>query len=373
MTRGNGAARRWALVVTLVAVLAALPALVAGRRRTTTGPPRNCARPRWPRESLRFSGTPTPPANLALPVTDQLSSARRPVQQPDRDARLVARPVDNRVDVVTAGGETGTSTGTRRGTWTWQYETATAPPAPRTQPLELPPPPDVLPSTLGRRLLSEAEPGSCPASAPERVAGRDTLGLRLTPAAAASSVRPGRRLRSTAGPGCRCRSEVCGEGRGEGPALDTRFVDLDLAAPTRPRHRLRPAPGRRRPQGDEPRWCSRPDGGSVRCRCPPTLAGLPRRTPRGGAAGDRALRPRRHPARRRPAARPGGRRPPPTPLAPDPDAVVDDLRRPVAAGPLGLLLVVDAPGRAHPSSPARSPSTRSPRAAAALPGREGAP
>ena len=154
-------------------------------------------------------------------------------------------PADNRVDVVTPAGETGTHRGPGA-TWTWEYETATATRA-AANPLDLPAPPDLLPSSLGRRLLSEAADDELSRIGARRVAGRDALGLRLVPAAAASSVRRVDVWVDTA-TGLPLQVELVEKGRGR-PALDTRFLDLDLAVPSAGGHRLRPAPGGHRPRG----------------------------------------------------------------------------------------------------------------------------
>ena len=172
---------------TLVVVLAALPALVGA----------------WPAADddrsavdlraaalasvdVQFSGYAESSGGLALPVADQLSSLADLFS--DRTEMRVwwRGAADNRVDVVSAGGETDVYRDAD-GTWTWEYE---ADRATRTDdaPLALPAPPDLLPNTLAGRLLAEAEPGELSRIGADRIAGRDALGLRLVPAAAASSV-----------------------------------------------------------------------------------------------------------------------------------------------------------------------------------------
>ena len=75
MARGNGAARRWALVVTLVAVLAALPALVGAWPAADDD--RSAAELRTAALAsvdVQFSGYAESAGGLALPAADQLSS-----------------------------------------------------------------------------------------------------------------------------------------------------------------------------------------------------------------------------------------------------------------------------------------------------------
>src|SRR3954471_8218804 len=178
---------RWGIVAALVAVLAALPSVIGALPASDSGVSAPELRARvLASEGVEFSGYAESAGGLALPVTDQLTSVADLLS-----ARTTMRvwwrsPADNRVDVVTPAGETGTHRDTS-GSWTWEYERATAT---RTAagPLDLPAAPDLLPSSLGRRLLSEAKDAELSRVGARRVAGRDALGLRLEPAEPASSV-----------------------------------------------------------------------------------------------------------------------------------------------------------------------------------------
>jgi outer membrane lipoprotein-sorting protein len=226
--RGHGAARRWAVVAALVAVLATLPALVgalpAGDEPTSAPGLRTAV---LASERVGFSGYAESAGGLALPVTDQLTSVADLLS--DRTTMRVwwRGTSDNRVDVVTPSGERDVhSDGS--GSWAWDYESQTAT---RTTaaPLAQPAAPDLLPSSLGRRLLSEATPDELSRLGARRVAGRDALGLRLVPDAASSSVS---RVdvwvdRAT---GLPLQVVVLAKGA-RLPALDTRFIDLTVARP----------------------------------------------------------------------------------------------------------------------------------------------
>ncbi|MGS0685554.1 LolA family protein [Nakamurella sp. GG22] len=341
MARGNGAARRWALVATLVAVLAALPALVgawpAADENRSAAELRTAA---LDSVDVPFSGFAESSGGLALPVADQLSSLADLFS--DRTEMRVwwRGPADNRVDVVTAGGETGFYRDAA-GSWTWEYE---ADRATRTEdaPLALPTPPDLLPNTLARRLLSEAEPDELSRIGADRIAGRDALGLQLTPAAAASSV-DRVQIYVDAETGLPIRVQVYGKGA-ENPALDTRFVDLDLTPPAGDSlTTFDPPPSADVEIGDTLGVLQNAGSQLSPVPLPDTLAGLPRRTLEGappavgiygrgvtflavvplpyGVAADL----------RRAAAQ-------------DPNAVTDDLGTRLTAGPLGILLVA-ASGR----------------------------
>jgi hypothetical protein len=75
MGRGNGAVRRWAIVIAVVAVLLALPAAVA--IWTASNDDRSAADPRTAAPAsaaVPVSGFVESTCGLALPTTDQLSS-----------------------------------------------------------------------------------------------------------------------------------------------------------------------------------------------------------------------------------------------------------------------------------------------------------
>src|SRR3954470_23801550 len=178
MARGHGAGWRWTLVGGLVALLAALPALVGAWPGADDH--RSAAELRvavLDSAGLSFSGYAESAGGLQLPVTDRLSSLADLFS--DRTTMRVwwRGPADNRVDVVTAAGETGTHRAPA-GTWTWDYETATATRS-ALSPLGLPAPPDLLPSALGRRLLSEAADDELSRIGARRVAGREGLRVAL--------------------------------------------------------------------------------------------------------------------------------------------------------------------------------------------------
>jgi hypothetical protein len=226
--RGQGAVLRWSAVAGLVAVLVALPPVLRVLPAADSGVPAADLRAAvLAGDRVGFSGYAVSAGGLSLPVTDQLTSVADLFS--DRTTMRVwwRGPADHRVDVVTASGETGTHRDPG-GTWTWEYESATAT---RTTPgpLELPAPPDLLPSTLGARLLSEAADDELARIGARRVAGRDALGVRLTPADAASSV--GRvDVWIDGDSGLPLQVEVFAKGAARA-ALDTRFLDLELAVP----------------------------------------------------------------------------------------------------------------------------------------------
>ena len=237
-----GAGRRWSLVVALVAVLAALPALIgalpASDSRVSAADLRAAV---LASADVPFSGYAESAGGLALPVSDQLTGLADLFS--DRTTMRVwwRSAVDNRVDVLTATGETDVHRD-REGSWTWEYESNRVT---RTDaaPLALPAPPDLLPPPLGRRLLSEASDDELSRIDPIRIAGRDAPGLRLVPSDGASSVARVD-LWADAATGLPLKIRVFAKGA-TAPALDTRFLDLDLAGPSAEVTAFPPPPGAR--------------------------------------------------------------------------------------------------------------------------------
>jgi outer membrane lipoprotein-sorting protein len=337
--RGYGASRRWAAVGALVASLLALPALIGALPASDSAVSAADLRARvLAGEAQSFSGYAVAAGSLALPVTDQISSVADLFS--DRTSMRVwwRSAADNRVDVVTPAGETSTHRGPGA-TWTWEYETATATRTAAT-PLELPAPPDVLPTSLGRRLLSEAADDELSRLGARRVAGRDTLGLRLTPAAEAASVSRVD-VWVEAETGLPLQVEVVEKGAGR-PALDTRFLDLDLAVPAPETTAFTPPPGAAVREGGEADAVLE-TGRRIRLvGLPAELAGLPRRgldgVPPGiGLYGSGVTLLAVAPVPPRLA---NGLR---NALSGSPDAVVDARGTRVAAGPVALM-IVEAPG-----------------------------
>jgi hypothetical protein len=337
---GYGRAGRWAVLAALVAVLGALPAVVGALPADDTDVPAADLRDAvLASAGVGFSGYAVSAGGLTLPVSDQLPAVADLLS--DRvQLRVWWRGEDeHRVDVVTAAGETGVHVDPA-GTWTWEFESATAE---RTgpAPLALPGPPDLVPAALGRRLLSEAADEELSRIGARRVAGRDALGLRLVPAAEAASVARVD-VWADAGTGLPLAVQVVADGASV-PALDTRFLDLDLTAPPAAVVAFTPpADARVRPGSDAGGLLAEADRRLSPVPLPGALAGLARRDLAGAPAAVGvygtgvtllvvAPLPTRLARGLQAAVRAG------------PEAVVDRLGVRVAAGPLGLMLV-ERPG-----------------------------
>lgn len=271
----RGAAGRWAVVVALVAVLAALPPVVGALPASDAAVPAPELRAAvLASGAVPFSGYAQSAGGLDLPVTDELTSVADLFS--DRTSMRVwwRSETDNRVDVVTPGGETGVYQGVL-GKWTWEYERATATRGWRTE-LALPTPPDLLPNALGRRLLSEATDAELSRIGARRVAGRDALGLRLVPAEPASSV-DRVDVWVDGDTGLPLQVELFGVDA-DRPALDSRFLDLDTAVPDAETTAFVPPPGAELRAAREAGIVAEA-GRRVRpVALPGELAGLPRRS-----------------------------------------------------------------------------------------------
>lgn len=334
MARGNGAARRWALVLGLVAVLAALPvvvgALPAADDDRTAVALRTAA---LASGGVAFSGDAQSSGGLALPETDQLDTVADLFS--DRTSMRVwwRSPTDHRVDVVRPGGETGVHRDAT-GSWRWEYEPDRATRI-EAEPLALPVATDLLPHTLALRLLSEARPDELSRLPSDRIAGRDALGLRLVPADTAAAVT---RVDCwiDAASGLPLAVQVWGPDSTV-PALDSRFLDIDLTVPDRAVTAFSPPAGATRERSDPLGALNNAAADRPGFGLPDTLAGLPRRDLEGAPArialygrGVTLLTvvplPGRVARELRDAA------------AADPTAVRDDDGTRLAIGPLGILL-----------------------------------
>jgi hypothetical protein len=265
-------------VAVAVAVLVSLPALVrslpASDARTSAAALRRAV---LAGAGVAFSGFAQSAGGLPLPVTPQLTSVADLLSERTTMRVWWRGDGDNRVDVVSASGETDVHRD-RRGTWTWDFEDLTAT---RTgaSPLALPTAPDLLPSTLGRRLLSEATDEELSRIGARRVAGRDALGVRLRPSAAASSVA---RVDVWIDPesGLPLAVQLWAKGA-RLSALDTSFLELRLGRPAASVTAFDPPPGARVRGSGETDLLEEAGRRFRSVRLPGRLAGLSRRSLEG--------------------------------------------------------------------------------------------
>ena len=333
--RGHGAARRWAVVVGLVSVLVATPLVIGALPASDAAVSAADLRADvLASADVGYSGYAESAGGLLLPVTEQLTSVADLFS--DRTEMRVwwRGPEDHRVDVITAAGETGTYRD-ECAIWTWEYERALVTRGEPT-PFTLPVPADLLPPSLGRRLLSEATDDEVTRIGARRVGGREALGVRLVPAEEASSVG---RVDVWVEPASGLPLQVEVYEKGEDlPALDTRFLDLEVGRPSADITAFDPPPGSRFREAREAEIVLEAGRRLDPVPLPDELAGLPRRQLEGvppaiGLYGSGVTLLAVTPA---PAGLARALR---NAVAQAPDAIRDDVGTRLAAGPVGLMLV----------------------------------
>ncbi len=282
MRSRSGAGRRWAVVAALLATLVALPPVIGALPVSDADVPaaelRTAA---LDSAGTRFSGYAESAGGLALPVGSRRFRSVVDLFSDRTRMRVWWRGEDDaRVAVLTPGGETGQHRDAT-GSWTWSYEDERAVRSAR-HVLALPSAPDLLPSSLGRRLLSEATAEELSRIAPRRVAGRDALGVRITPVEEASSVARVD-VWVDGGTGLPLQVQLYAQGAAL-PALDTRFLDVELGDPGAGSTRFTAPPGTFVSVDDSADVLQRAGRELPGLRLPDELAGLPRRTVTGAPA-----------------------------------------------------------------------------------------
>jgi hypothetical protein len=244
--------RRWFLVAAGTSALAAVPAVLAARPQpaATVGPADLVERVRRS-AGVPFEGYAESVGVLGLPELPRLGSVTSLLSSNTRLRAWYGAPDRWRVDVLEAGSERGTYRDDV-GVWSWDFArdeityvplaaaeilTSTADgqvvllptTAAGESPGRLPRGADLLPSDLGRRLLSLAAGEPVSAIRGRRVAGVDAAGLRVTSADAHSTVG---HLDLWADPetGLPVRVELTAR-NAERPILATRFLDLAFRTP----------------------------------------------------------------------------------------------------------------------------------------------
>jgi len=321
-----------------VVVLLALPSLIGALPASDAGTSAvDLRRAVLESADVPFAGYAQSAGGLDLPVGDQFTPVADLFSDRTTMRAWYRGPADWRVDVVRPTGEVGVHADAG-GTWTWNWEdavaTRTAP-----SPLALPTAPDLLPSTLGRRLLSEAGDAELSRVGADRIAGRDALGLRVVPTDAASSVARVDVWVDSAS-GVPLRVQVFGEDGDDQAALDTGFLELELTTPAAEVTAFDVPREAEVRDGQDAQLLQAADRASRRDRLalPGALAGLERRTVEGAprsvgvyGRGVTLLAVSPLPGRAVTGLRQA--------LRSAPEAVVDDLGVRISAGPLGLMLV----------------------------------
>lgn len=263
---------RWALVVALAALLVGVPTAVA--HRPADDAPISAEQLREQvaaAASTAYSGYVETQGNLPLPDARGFGELTSLFAGPSRLRVWWRTPTFWRVDVLDPTGETDTvKIGDRLTRWVYDGQEVTeyADPVAR-----LPRASDVVPPALARQALAgvtDEELSRLPAA---RVAGRDALGLRVTPSTPGSTVGHVD-LWSDRETGLPLRVELFGVGALR-PSFSSELVTVDLTLPTPDDIAFEPPPGADVHRGDT---LDLADGADrfAPYTFPAELAGLPR-------------------------------------------------------------------------------------------------
>jgi outer membrane lipoprotein-sorting protein len=275
------AARRWCCVAVGVLLLVATPMLVralpaADQDVSASGLLHRISDSRV----LPFRGYAESAGNVGLPTNAELSGLTDLLSTTNRVRVWWRSPGSWRLATVRTTGETDlVHTGDRTFRWVFESRTVTVVPD---VPVRLPNTADLLPNELARRVLAGARPAELSRLPSDRVAGRDALGLRLTPADPQAGI--GRvDVFADARTGLPLSVTLYARGSTT-PALTSRFLDLHPGRPS-PRDVRFTAPADAEVHVDNVVDLAAA-ADRFAARIPPaTLAGLPARAPAHGSVG----------------------------------------------------------------------------------------
>jgi hypothetical protein len=215
--------RRWALVLGVALLLAAIPVAV----NLWPVPAKALDRISFS-SSQPYYGYVQSAGLLGLPALPNLTQVTAPLSGTTEMRTWYASPRSWRVDVLGEGTERDLYQ-TPEAQYSWDFGDNQLIRIEGDQPVRLPRAADLTPPELVRRLLSAAEGDKVTALAAKRVAGLDAPGLRLTPASPDTTVA---HVDIWADPrhGVPLQAEITAKG-GTRPVFVTRFLEIHFAAP----------------------------------------------------------------------------------------------------------------------------------------------
>lgn len=237
---GRRSLRRWAIVAAGTALLCALPALVAAWPVPASAVTAAQLRARIISSAdVSYQGYAESNVDLNLPNLPNLSGVIALLDGSTDQYVWYRSPQQWRADVVTTAGEDDTYQ-TSAGTYQWDYSGNVLTQVVGSQPVRLPRAADLLPPSLGVRLLRLAGRADRFTRLPsQRVAGVDAAGLRIVPTEAGTTI-TAVDIWADPATGLPVQVELFAVGS-HAPVLTTRFLDVSLTRP--PLTVLTPHPG----------------------------------------------------------------------------------------------------------------------------------
>jgi hypothetical protein len=213
-----------------VAVLVAVPAIV-GALPADAPPvaPETLARSIMSSTNRPYSGYVETAGHLGLPDVPGADAALGLLGGTSKLRAWYASPTAWRVDLLSTTGETDTY-GDATGTTTWDSLNRTVQRVDGSPPIRLLQAPDVVPPSLGRRLVGAAEPGELRPLAAARVAGRSYPGVRIVPASPATTID---HVDLWADPSSGLVVRVVVAPKGFSATFESQFLDLSFGTPSR--------------------------------------------------------------------------------------------------------------------------------------------
>jgi hypothetical protein len=223
--------RRWTSVAAGTALLCGLPALIAAWPVPAAAISASQLRARiLASTGVPYQGYAESNVDLGLPSLPDLGDVTS-LLDGTTDQYAWYRSADEwRADVLTTAGETDTYQSGAYGTYEWNYSSNLLTQIIGSEPVRLPRAADLLPPALAQRLLSYAGPTVRVSTLPpQRVAGVDAAGLRLTPTGSTSTI-SAVHLWADPRTGLAVKVEIFGR-YATTPVLTARFLDVSLTRP----------------------------------------------------------------------------------------------------------------------------------------------
>jgi hypothetical protein len=219
---------RWLVVAAGVAMLVAIPAIVGAVPADAPAvAPETLSHSIMASTTQTYSGYVESAGHLGLPDVPGADAALGLLGGTSKLRAWYASPTAWRVDLLSTTGETDTY-GDATGTTTWDSLNRTVQRVDGSPPMRLPQAADVVPPSLGRRLVGAADPRELRPLAAARVAGRSYPGLRIVPASPATTID---HIDLWADPASGLVVRVVVTPKGSSATFEAQFLDLSRAAP----------------------------------------------------------------------------------------------------------------------------------------------